>query len=107
MIAKQEQGKKLGLAMLHGLNEIAEKVCCYKVRIACDMTWVCELTRDRLSSIVQLRMLHSTRSVAFQRAAMRCNITSTNERKNIVCEILYCERQIFATSVLAFRSLVV
>lgn len=31
MIAKQEQGKGLGLAMLNGLNEIAETVGCYKV----------------------------------------------------------------------------
>lgn len=34
-VAKDQQGKKLGLKMIHALDDIAEKVGCYKAILDC------------------------------------------------------------------------
>lgn len=34
-VAKSEQGKKLGLAMINGLSDLAEKKGCYKIILDC------------------------------------------------------------------------
>lgn len=34
-VTKDQQGKKLGLRIIHALDYVAEKVGCYKVRVIC------------------------------------------------------------------------
>lgn len=88
MIAKQEQGKKLGLALLYGLNEIAEAAGCYKVSTTFTLASG-KLMRVRLSLIAQPRILPSMRSAGLKLVGMRCNTISIRERRSTMYEVGY------------------
>jgi len=89
-VARDQQGKKLGLRIIQALDFVAEKVGCYKVSL-CGCIRVCCKNwhwRDDTNSFVFCRafliaprpMRASTSSVDSSEQASKCRITTSNPR---------------------------
>lgn len=80
-VAKDQQGKKLGLRIIQALDFVAERVGCYKVSCPIPFSWNGMLTRDRLFWIARRRMRGSTSSAGLRGQVWRWLIITTSRRR--------------------------
>jgi hypothetical protein len=85
-VAKDQQGKKLGLRIIQALDAVAEAVGCYKVSffkffvVIVDLVEQILMDTDRLSSIAQKPMKDSMSSVVTSELVLKWHIITEKLR---------------------------